>query len=168
MKGLEIKYGFRLCIHYRDFPVGYNVAATIVEKMTQSREIIIILSDIALKSEWCQFELDEAQLQMGHRQKSMIIITLGDIRINCLNAKVAHLLDNHTFLKWSESNPKASKLFWSQLVARLYNDPRGESCFCSCCCLYGARALGYQHIFDTMASGEQMENDHQVFHLAPH
>jgi hypothetical protein len=147
VKELENKYGFRLCIHYRDFPVGPNIADTIAEKMKKSREIIIILSDIAMRSSWCQFELDEALVQIGLRQKSLIIITLGDLDKNCLNARVAHVLDNHTYMKWVE-NAKANKSFWRRLVARLYNDPRGNSCLTNCCCPLGANALGYRDIFD--------------------
>jgi hypothetical protein len=48
MKILEQNYGFHLCIHYRDFPVGGCIFETIVEKMSQSRKIILIISNNSL------------------------------------------------------------------------------------------------------------------------
>jgi hypothetical protein len=160
MKELEKEYGFHLCIHYRDFPLGGAISETIIEKMTQSREIIIILSDIAITSNWCQFELDQALLLTSLRKKSLITITLGDIQNHCLDPKIAHLLDSHTFLRFHDDEKKSHKLFWKQLVAQIYNDPRGQSCLC--CCPYGASSLGYRDIVDTMADDECTEHSYQV------
>ena len=60
MKTIEEKYGFKLCIHYQDFPVGDPIAETFIEKMANSQYIIAVMSDLSLRSEWCQFELMES------------------------------------------------------------------------------------------------------------
>lgn len=161
MKTLEKKYGFQLCIHYRDFPVGGDVAETISERMSQSRELVLVLSDIALKSEWCQFELDEALSQVRRRRQRLTVIKLGKIKPYVLTSKVANVLDNHTFLEWSD-NAKHHKLFWAQLVGKLYDDPQGGSCMC--CCPYGARSLGYQDIVDPQLddNGADSSDEEQV------
>jgi hypothetical protein len=169
MKHLEKEYGFRLCIQYRDFLVGANIPDTIAEKMSESREIIIILSEIVLERNWCHFEnkwwhfeLDSALLQSSSRNKSLITITPGDIENYCLDPKIAHLLDSHTCLRWFDHciNEDANKLFWKKLVARMYNDP----CRVSCCYFfpYDASSLGHTDIIAAKANDDYTVYTYQV------
>lgn len=160
MKTLEEVYGFHLCIHYRDFPIGAAIDETICQSMTHSREIILVLSDYALRSGWCQFELTEALAQIDRRNKKLIVIKLGTLERYLLDPKVAHILDNHTYLEWSD-NKDSHALFWAKLVGTIYGDTQG-----SCLCWpSGTRALGYQDIRDVQLDG-QTENVSCDFYLA--
>jgi toll-like receptor 13 len=85
MKTLEEIYGFHLCIHYRDFPLGGYIPETIANKMAESREIILIISNEALNSNWCDFELNQALIQTQRRRKALISIILGEINVGNLN-----------------------------------------------------------------------------------
>ena len=76
MKTLEEYYGFKLCIHYRDFPVGGDIPETIITSMEESRDIILVLSNMTVKSKWCQFEIDHALLREGQMKRRVIIISL--------------------------------------------------------------------------------------------
>jgi hypothetical protein len=131
--------------------------------MSQSREIILILSDYSLKSEWCSYEIDEALRITRKRNQPLIVITIGEITTAFLNAQVAHILDKHTYLAWSEQSGKENtyrrKLFWKTLLGVMYNNPSGE--ICSCCCPYGATSLYVEDINDPLLDGSA-ENRHQV------
>ena len=121
-----------------------------------------MLSNIAVKSRWCQFEIDRAILCEGRRQRRVIVIKLGDDQLTgeLIDSSgpiesgeyrsglmhyptVAHLLDTHNYLEWVEKSG-ARKLFWARIVAALYGDMGG----CGCCCPYGAKAIRYHHISD--------------------
>ena len=143
MRTLESTYGFHLCIHYRDFPVGGSIYHTIAERMNDSKNIILVVSDVAMASRMCQFEMDEAQRQTIEQRKQILLIKLGSITRPLPDTTVAFLLDRHTYLEWSDDH-KSHKLFWAKLVGHLYNDFQGSSN--RCCCPYGARSLGYEEI----------------------
>ncbi|GIY13366.1 toll-like receptor Tollo [Caerostris extrusa] len=61
---------FRLCLHYRDLPVGGYMSDAIMEAMESSRRTILILSENFLKSEWCRYEFKSA-----HRKCSVPVNT---------------------------------------------------------------------------------------------
>jgi hypothetical protein len=119
MKELGNRYGFQLFIRYHDFPADAKNSKTIINKMSASREIVIILSDIALKSKRCQFELQQARTLSNQRRKPLIIVTLGDIT---KKGDIAKILDKHIYLKWADGDENSSKLFWDGLVDHLLND----------------------------------------------
>jgi toll-like receptor 13 len=54
---LEVEYGHKLCIHYRDFQVGKLIVDNIVENMKESRKVILVMSNTFARSEWCPFEV---------------------------------------------------------------------------------------------------------------
>ena len=150
MKTLEEHYGFRLCIHYRDFPVGESIPITVSRSMSDSREVIVVISQIALKSDWCCFELDQAVLQAQRRKKALIVIKMGKFKNPLDNSTAAHVLDRYTYLEWPEKK-EGHKLFWAKLVAKMYGDDDG----CACCLLYGAKAIKYNEIQDENTYGER-------------
>ena len=136
-------YGFHLCIHYRDFPVGGSIFDTIIERMSASKVILLVISDLSISSRMCQFEIEEAQKHALNEGKQLLLIKLGAITKTTADSTVAFLLDRHTYLEWHEDS-KSHKLFWAKLVGHLYDDFHGSSS--RCCCPYGTRALGYEEL----------------------
>ena len=98
MKTLEKEYGFKLCIHYQDFPVGELIIDAIIDKMNQSQYIIVVTSDLSLKSEWCQFELIQAMHQVSQFNKTLIAIQLGELKEIHENRIAGHILQTHVAL----------------------------------------------------------------------
>ena len=143
MKTLEDHYRFNLCIHYRDFPVGAPIHDTIVEYISKSREVILVITKFFLSSEWCQFELDEALRQCNLRQSRLIVIKLGDPNLD-QQLTLMHVMTCHVYLEWDDGFEDKKSLFWVKLVGKMYSDDCGHKTFC--CCRYGSRAIGYEQI----------------------
>lgn len=137
MKTLENTYGFKLCIHYRDFPLGEWIVDAIVSAIHSSREIIIVVSEIALKSSWLQFELKVAFSEARNRNMKIILIKLENITQPVDSPAILWILENQVHLEWS-NDEDGQKLFWTKLVSLLYGDDTGGG---FCCCKFGMRAV---------------------------
>ncbi|XP_059165432.1 toll-like receptor Tollo [Physella acuta] len=113
--GLEDKR-YRLCVHYRDFPVGRNITDTIVRAIEESSRTILVLSSNFLHSEWCRFEFQTAHyhiLREGtHR---LIIVLLGDIPEEELDPDLKVQMKSKTYLKFNDP------WFWEKLYFSLPN-----------------------------------------------
>lgn len=140
-KTLEQRYHFRLCIHYRDFRVGRHIAGEIVNRMEQSRECIVVLSDYFFRSQWCSFEMNHALLQADRRNSPVIIIRLGPISVR--NVEEARVLDVHNYLEWNDDKG-AQDLFWARLIGAMYGE--GIAGACGCFCHIHRPLPGYQPI----------------------
>lgn len=62
---LETKYGFKACIHERDFRIGVTVMQNIVQCVDESRVFLAVLTPAYVNSTWCMFELFLAQARMA-------------------------------------------------------------------------------------------------------
>ena len=49
---LEKLYGFRLCIHHRDFLAGCDILDNIEQAIRSSRKVLVIMSENFLRSDW--------------------------------------------------------------------------------------------------------------------
>lgn len=113
---------YKLCLHYRDFPVGAYIADTIVQAIDSSRRTIMILSKNFIKSEWCRFEFKSAHHQvLRDRRRRLIVILLGDVPQKDLDPDIRLYLKTNTYLQWGD------KLFWQKLrfaLPDVYNNQR--------------------------------------------
>ena len=146
------RYGFNLCIHYRDFPVGEDIATVIVRSIQQSRNLLIVLSECSVGRPWCQFEFQVALSEAVRRGIKLAVIKLGQFNVEVGDSSVAWVLDNHTYLEWHE-NKNAQKVFWYKLLRHLYGEING-TCFC----------LGSRQIDNTDVAAFA-ETDSEVQHL---
>lgn len=109
----ELEYGnptYRLCLHYRDLPVGGYMSDAITEAMESSRRTIVILSENFLKSEWCRYEFKAAHHEVLRSNKHrLIVVFLGKVIQRDLDPEIRSWIKNNTFLRWGE------KLFWEKL-----------------------------------------------------
>ena len=157
MKTLESsQYGLKLCIHYRDFPLGEDISTVIIRSIRQSRKLIIVLSEQSLGRPWCQFEFQVALSEAIKRQIKLAVIKLGQFKVEEVDdSSVAWVLDNHTYLEWHE-NENAQKVFWFKLLRYVNNDTEGP------CCCFGSRSLRSD---DITAFAENNENDEDMLGL---
>ena len=75
--------------------------------MNQSQYLIVVISDLSLKSEWCQVELTQAMYQANQFHKTLIAIQLGELKEIHENHTAGYILQNHVDLHWNDKNPKA-------------------------------------------------------------
>lgn len=112
---------YKLCLHYRDFPVGAYIADTIVQAVESSRRTIMVLSENFIKSEWCRFEFKSAHHQvLRDRRKRLIVILLGEVPQKDLDPDIRLYLKTNTYLQWGD------KLFWEKLKFALPDVPNNQ------------------------------------------
>lgn len=99
----EGRQGYRLCVHFRDFPVGGSIAESIIDAVECSRRVIIILSNNFLSSEWCHYEFQTAHHRLLEERKSRIImILLDEINSNMLDNELRDYLKTRTYVKYGD------------------------------------------------------------------
>ncbi|XP_078658135.1 uncharacterized protein LOC144903635 [Branchiostoma floridae x Branchiostoma belcheri] len=117
--GLEER-GFKLCLHYRDFPVGACIATTIIETVEASRRTVILLSQNFVDSEWCALEFKAAHRQvLEDRRNRIVVIVLDDLDLQNVDKDLKFYLKTNTYLKWGDP------WFWSKLCYALPRVGRG-------------------------------------------
>ncbi|KAH9494460.1 hypothetical protein Btru_020061 [Bulinus truncatus] len=107
---------YRICVHYRDFPVGQNIVDTIFRGIEQSSRTILLLSRNFLESEWCRFEFQTAHhhiLKEGSHR--LVIVLLDDIPDDMLDPDLKVQLKSKTYLKYDDP------WFWEKLYFALPN-----------------------------------------------
>ncbi|KAK4299276.1 hypothetical protein Pmani_028450 [Petrolisthes manimaculis] len=101
---------YKLCLHYRDFPVGAYITDTILSAVETSKRTILILSENFIKSEWCRFEFRSAHHEvLKDRRRRLIVILLGDVPQRDLDPDIRLYLKTNTYLKWGDNH------FWEKL-----------------------------------------------------
>ncbi|XP_055707210.1 toll-like receptor Tollo [Phlebotomus papatasi] len=112
---------YKLCLHYRDFPVGPYSPDTIVQAVESSRRTIMVLSENFIKSEWCRFEFKSAHHQvLRDRRRRLIVILLGEVPQKDLDPDIRLYLKTNTYLQWGD------KLFWEKLRFALPDVPNNQ------------------------------------------
>ncbi|PBC31379.1 Protein toll [Apis cerana cerana] len=112
---------YKLCLHYRDFPVGSFIADTIVQAVESSRRTIMVLSENFIKSEWCRFDFKSAHHQvLRDRRRRLILVLVGDVHQRDLDPDIRLYLKTNTYLQWGD------KLFWEKLRFALPDVPNNQ------------------------------------------
>ena len=125
VKELEEKYGFRLCVHQRDFRVGLPIVDNITKAIQSSRKVLVVMSDNFLKSDWC---IEEIHMTSSVDRNKFVIIMYKAITFSNaeIPAVVQRLLDSRTYTEWNEE-PEAESLFWKRLRKALYTKQMASS-----------------------------------------
>ncbi|KAF7270671.1 hypothetical protein GWI33_016392 [Rhynchophorus ferrugineus] len=112
---------YKLCLHYRDFPVGAFLADSIVQAVESSRRTIMVLSENFIKSEWCRFEFKSAHHQvLRDRRRRLIVVLLGEVPHKDLDPDIRLYLKTNFYLQWGD------KLFWEKLKYALPDVPNNH------------------------------------------
>ena len=76
------RYGFKYCVHWKDFPVGEVFTSTIVKSVYNSFKIIAVVSEHFATSNVCKFELDHAQHRLlTQGDDCLIVIKYDDVDV---------------------------------------------------------------------------------------
>ncbi|XP_046380795.2 toll-like receptor Tollo [Haliotis rufescens] len=105
---------FKLCLHFRDFPVGASIAETIVRSVQSSKRTIVVLSDSFLDDEWCRFSFTTAHQQVLSEMKNrLIVIVMHDIDERRLDPQIKLYMKTRTYLEYKDP------WFWEKLTYAL-------------------------------------------------
>ncbi|KAL4238245.1 hypothetical protein ACF0H5_002958 [Mactra antiquata] len=109
---LETEYGYKLCIHERDFGVGAYINDNIVQNINNSKKMLLVLSESFVNSGWCNFELKVALCKHIEEDYPVIVIILQEVRQ--MNTSLKTLLKMTTYLEWKDGGAEED-LFWNKL-----------------------------------------------------
>jgi Leucine-rich repeat (LRR) protein len=114
---VEKRESINVCLHERDFQVGYGILENIVSCMDRSRCLLLLVSENFLLSQWCQFEMNLAQHRLLEtRREKLILVLLEDIPVKKQPKTLKYLMRTKTYIKWpSEGSDDEKKLFWKRL-----------------------------------------------------
>lgn len=117
---LEPKHN--VCIYYRDFPIGEDIAEAILDVINTSAVIIILLSENFMNSRWGTFEFRNAHYSaIRNKGKRMLIIILSDSVLNLkLDLTLRSILYTKSYLKADD------KLFKEKLLHSMPEIPVGS------------------------------------------
>ena len=159
LKILEDRYGFRLCIHYRDFVVGETTADQIVSCMSQSKINIAVISDDFLAKVWPIFELKLMHQYFVEKHQPYLILQLGAINRPSECSLVQQIIQDKTQVPVSSGNQeddKREELFWHKLMLNMfqYTEPQFLKCLRLCC---RQREQGEYELLEDGAAHESRE-----------
>ena len=122
-----------LCIHQRDFEAGSGIQENIVAAIEQSSKVILVLSNNFLRSHWCMFEFEMAQMQSLERGRNIIVpIMLTFIEMADMPSCLQWLVRRNTYISWNEDEcPADREEFWTRL-RRVLNDSGLDPWICEC------------------------------------
>ena len=120
VKELEEKYGFRLCVHQRDFRGGEPIVDNITKAIQSSRKVVVVMSDNFLKSDWC---IEEVHMTWSVDSNKFIVIKYKDVSFSNVEIPpvVQRLLESRTYIEWNETPEEAQSLFWKKLRKALHH-----------------------------------------------
>lgn len=125
LPSLEQEDLISVCLHERDFEVGYGILENIISCMDRSRCLMLIVSESFLLSRWCQFEMHLAQHRLLEtRRDELILVLLEDIPKRKCPKTLSYLMKTKTYIKWPRQQTRDRELFWKRLRKALMSTKR--------------------------------------------
>lgn len=114
---IEKRESINVCLHERDFQIGFGILENIVSCMDRSRCLLLLISKNFLQSQWCQFEMNLAQHRLLEtRRENLIMVLLEDIPEKKQPKILKYLMRTKTYIKWPVNGSESEKqLFWKRL-----------------------------------------------------
>ncbi|XP_064598020.1 toll-like receptor 13 [Liolophura sinensis] len=115
-----LEKSFKLCIHDRDFTPGKPIHENIVDKMRESRKILLIISQHFLESTYGPLEIEYAVMKSlsDGRDDIILCVLMEDIPVRQMPKALRNLWHKITFLKWSADQAE-QVIFWRSLIEAL-------------------------------------------------
>ena len=116
---LEVKRGYRLCIHERDFVPGNPIDENIVTAIQQSRRTVLLLTKSFQESEWCDFEVRMANRHSRCNEQCIIIpVVFSSFDISKASLLLRSIIDEKSYINWN-TNRNHKRMFWDVFTKAL-------------------------------------------------
>ncbi len=128
VRKLEEDYGFKLCLHHRDFIPGHDIVEFIEQSIQDSNKVLLILSPAFLESDWCQFEVHMAREKLIQDRRDSLVLVIykaPDSPGVHLPRSLIQLLEKKTYAEWTMDGT-GQDLFWEKLSRTLKEDTRHD------------------------------------------
>ncbi|XP_052075399.1 toll-like receptor 6 [Mytilus californianus] len=119
LEKIENESGISLCIRDRDFEVGKVYVENIIEKMTASRRIVLVISHDMVKSSWCLFESRIAQEKcLNMESDALIILMVEEVSEENMSSSLRAFVNSASFSKFP-TKEYDERQFWLKLTKLL-------------------------------------------------
>ena len=100
---LEVEFGYRCCVHARNFLAGVWIAENIIGAIRRSRKTIVVLTRSFLASKWCQYEFHMARMEEMYSRKDqavLFVLMYEDIDTDTLSLEMLDCIKSETYAKY--------------------------------------------------------------------
>ncbi|KAH3893109.1 hypothetical protein DPMN_017252 [Dreissena polymorpha] len=97
-------YIISLCIHQRDFLPGNAISDNIIHAIQSSRKTIVILSNSFLKSKWCMYEFNIAQMESIYSRGediSLVIVILETVPNSAMPLEMVRWFQDNNCIEYT-------------------------------------------------------------------
>lgn len=118
---LEKQRGFRLCIHHRDFIVGCSIAENIINAIHNSRKMICVLTEDFMRSDWCKYEFNIANVESTvsrNGQNMIVLLMLKDTHFTTISSEIMLMISEETYIQYPDDE-EYTATFWDRLANSL-------------------------------------------------
>nr|XP_037871453.1 protein toll [Bombyx mori] len=114
VKRLEVGHGYRLCLHYRDWPPGEWIHVQIAASVQAARRTLIVVSRHFLRSKWARQEFRQAHAAaLRDVTPRLVLLFLEPPHRLPLDAELRSYIRINTYLLWTDP------WFWHKLKLAL-------------------------------------------------
>ena len=114
---LEDEFGYRCCVHARNFIAGIWIAENIIAAIRRSRKTVVILTQSFLASKWCQYEFHMARMEEIYSRKDqavLFVLMYEDIDTSTLSLEMLDCINSETYAKYPTDQNEAP-YFWESI-----------------------------------------------------
>ncbi|XP_055868684.1 toll-like receptor 4 [Biomphalaria glabrata] len=105
-------------VHGRDFAVGEFIASNIMTAVKESRKTLVVLTRNLLKSTWCNFEIQMANMESVHTGRPVLVFLIKEsIPTAELTSDLLYHLNRNTYIVYPQG--EITDVFWDKLARDL-------------------------------------------------
>ncbi|KAK6171553.1 hypothetical protein SNE40_019717 [Patella caerulea] len=114
---IEEEAGLKLCLHNRDFLPSLPIAEGIVTAVKMSRKTVLVMSPDFVKSYWCMYEMNMADMESQHTGRDVLLILLyKHIKYDQIPSTVMYQIKSHTYIEYPNTDDDSEEMvtFWEK------------------------------------------------------
>ncbi|CAC5408888.1 unnamed protein product [Mytilus coruscus] len=121
LQKLEKEAGIELCLHFRNFLPGNDIATNIISAIHNSRKTVIIMSNNFLNSYWGMYEFNMAKMESIYERRKeniLFLVFYEQIQTRDLPLQILELVQSQSYIEYP-NDEHGNEVFWNQLITAL-------------------------------------------------